>query len=96
MLFDGEEIFYCPGMPLDTVVDPTGAGDSFAGALLGSLAKRGVDSSLRRAVVWATAVASIGVQGFGVERLRGLQIEAVEERVKALSDLVLVEPRARS
>lgn len=96
LLFDDEELFYCPGVPLDDVIDPTGAGDSFAGALLGYLAKFGVDSSLRKAVVWATAVASIGVQGFGVDRFRSLQIEAVEERVGALGDLVLVEPKARS
>jgi len=90
LLFDGDELFYCPSYPLEGVVDPTGAGDSFAGALLGWLAKHGTKSSLRRAVVWATAVASFGVQGFGVEGLRGLKTDSVEERVEALGRLVAV------
>ncbi len=91
LLLDGEgELFFCPAYPLDEVVDPTGAGDSFAGALLGWLASHGHDSSLRAAVVWATAVASFGVQGFGVDRFRELKQEAVAERVKALGRLVKV------
>ena len=91
LLFDGDDIFYCPAFPLDEVIDPTGAGDSFAGGLLGWLALNGTDASLRKAVVWATAVASIGVQGFGVNRLRALQTETVEERVEALARLISFE-----
>lgn len=88
LLFDGDELFYCPGYPLDEVVDPTGAGDSFAGALLGHLAAAGPGGSLRRAVVFATAVASFGVEGFGVDRLAVLTKDALDERVEALRHLV--------
>jgi sugar/nucleoside kinase (ribokinase family) len=91
LLFDGDETFFCPGFPLEDVIDPTGAGDSFAGALLGWLARHGTDASLRRAVVWATAVASIGVQGFGVDRFREVNEDAVAERVAALGKLVSVD-----
>jgi sugar/nucleoside kinase (ribokinase family) len=90
LLFDGDQRFYCPSYLLDDVVDPTGAGDSFAGALLGYLAEQGLEGTLRKALVWATAVASIGVEGFGVDRLRGLQRETVIERVDALGHLVAV------
>lgn len=88
LLFDHEALFYCPSVPLEVVVDPTGAGDTFAGALLGWLASHGPAASLRAAVVWATAVASFSVQGFGVEALRDLSAEAVAERVAALRGLV--------
>ncbi len=91
LLFDGDELFFCPGFPLDDVVDPTGAGDSFAGALLGWLARHGTDASLKEAVVWATAVASCSVQGFGVERLRELHEDEVTARVEALGRLVAVK-----
>jgi sugar/nucleoside kinase (ribokinase family) len=87
LLLDGEELFYCPAYPLEEVVDPTGAGDSFAGALLGLLAS-GKTTSLRKAVVFATAVASCVVQGFGVDKLRDLSMEALEERVDGLARLV--------
>ena len=89
-LFDELELFYCPGFPLDDVIDPTGAGDSFAGALLGWIAHHGPDASLRRALVRATAVASFGVQGFGVEGLRDLREENVVERMEALRRLVAI------
>jgi sugar/nucleoside kinase (ribokinase family) len=91
LLFDRETLFYCPSLPLEEVVDPTGAGDTFAGALLGWLARNGPDASLRDALAWATAVASFSVQGFGVEALRDLSAEAVAARVAALRELVSYE-----
>lgn len=90
-LFDDDDMFYCPSYPLEDVIDPTGAGDSFAGAMLGWISKRGKDACLREALVWATAVASFEVQGFGVEGLQDLTVEAVEERVSALRRLVEVQ-----
>lgn len=90
LLMDGEDLFYCPSYPLEEVIDPTGAGDSFAGALLGWLAHHGPEASLKRSVVWATAVASIGVQGFSVDSFRELQVRTVEDRVEALGRLVTI------
>jgi len=63
--------FFAPGFPLHEVVDPTGAGDSFAGAFLGSLAECGRTDpeALRRAVVYGSVAASFTVEAFGVDRL---------------------------
>jgi len=90
LMFSQEGIFATPSYPLEAVIDPTGAGDSFAGALIGYLAKTNDLSygNLRRAVVYGGAVASITVQDFSLAALRQLTPETVEERfqfVKALS-----------
>lgn len=76
--------FVAPAYPLDEVVDPTGAGDSFAAAFLGYLAA-GRDlsfESMKRATVHASAVASFTVEDFSIERLRSLTLAEVEERYR--------------
>lgn len=90
MLFDDKGMFWCPAMPLDDVVDPTGAGDTFAGALIGYLAAMGDTSpiGLRRAMVVGTAVASFCVQAVGTARLARLGREDLSERVQTLQDLM--------
>ena len=62
--------FALPAYPLETVVDPTGAGDTFAGGFLGQLAQAGAfdDGSLRRAMAYGTALASFNVEEFGTDR----------------------------
>ena len=90
LMFSEEGIFATPSYPLEAVIDPTGAGDSFAGALIGYLAKTNDLSyaNLRRAVVYGGAVASTTVQDFSLASLRKLTPSDVEERfqyVKALS-----------
>ena len=84
-MFTGEDYFVAPAFPLDEVYDPTGAGDSFAGGFVGYLAQaETLDApTLRRAVVYGSAVASFTVQAFGVERLKTLTRDEVEERVRA-------------
>ena len=86
-------LFYCdkfmfsfPAYPVEKVVDPTGAGDTFAGGLMGYLSKvRKVDEkTLRKAVLYATTVASFNVQGFGMGRTAPLSMREVEERMKHL------------
>jgi len=74
-------------------VDPTGAGDSFAGGTMGYLAACGtVDkATLRRAILRGTAVASFAVQGFSVEGLCAADADAVEERVAELMRMLSVE-----
>jgi sugar/nucleoside kinase (ribokinase family) len=64
--------FLLPGYPTQTVVDPTGAGDSFAGGLMGYLASdtSGAPGSLRRAIAYGSIVASLTVEGFGLDKLR--------------------------
>ena len=81
-----EELFAAPSFPLDEVVDPTGAGDSFAGSLMGYLARSGDLSreNLCRAVVYGSVVASTTVQDFSLSALRNLSPQAVEERFQAV------------
>ena len=82
--------FFVPGYPLHRVVDPTGAGDAFAGALLGSLAEAGETdpAALRRAIVYASVVASFTVEAFGVERLHALTRDEIEQRFHEFRGLV--------
>ncbi len=71
LLFDGESVFSAPAYPVEDVADPTGAGDTFAGGLLGYLAREEhVDPvSLKRAVIYGSVLASFSVEGVSVDRL---------------------------
>ena len=89
-LATGSEWFFVPGYPLHHVQDPTGAGDAFAGAMLGSLHDAGATESaaLRRAVVYGSVVASFTVEAFGVDRLAALTRDEIEERFEKFRGLV--------
>jgi sugar/nucleoside kinase (ribokinase family) len=78
----GETFFLSPAYPLERVVDPTGAGDTFAAGFMGYLARLGVHSleALRRAVVHGTVLASFTVEDFSVDRLRTLSLSEVQAR----------------
>jgi sugar/nucleoside kinase (ribokinase family) len=91
MLFDDDGTFFCPALPLDWEVDPTGAGDTFAGALIGQLAALGDNSSasMRRALQGAAAAASFCVQGVGTEQLMQATLAQVEARRDQISALAL-------
>jgi len=86
LFFSDRFMFSFPAYPVEKVVDPTGAGDTFAGGLMGYLSKaRRVDeSSLRKALLYATTVASFNVQGFGMGRTAPLTMREVEARLKHL------------
>ena len=90
MLFDDHGIFFAPAYPLEEEIDPTGAGDTFAGALMGYLSREGsLDrSSLRKALMVAATVASFCVEGVGTERLAALDREQVARRLEDLRGLV--------
>ena len=93
----GGKFFSFPAYPLETVKDPTGAGDSFAGGFLGSLAS--VDdfsgaAHLKRAMLYGTVMASFDVEDFSTRRLEALQRETVEERFAELVDLLSVARRS--
>jgi len=81
--------FLCPAYPLHKVVDPTGAGDSFAGGIMGYLAsaKGSVDAHIRRAMVYGSVVASFCCEGFGLLRTTRVTRKQIEERVKELEAL---------
>jgi sugar/nucleoside kinase (ribokinase family) len=90
LLFNKEEVFFAPALPLEEVFDPTGAGDSFAGGFIGYLAKTKDISfeNMKRAIIFGSAMASFTVERFGTERLIGLSQADVEERVQEFIDLV--------
>ena len=92
-LFDGAEIFHAPAYPVEQVVDPTGAGDTFAGAMLGYLDAQPAltPAAFRRAVVYGSAVASICVEHYGTAGLLTASREAVSGRVRAFARLVHAE-----
>ncbi len=89
LLFTEDHIFSVPAYPLEDIHDPTGAGDSFMGGFVGSLAKANDFSSdsLKRAVVFGSAVASFCVESFGPERLLEISMADIENRAEAFRSL---------
>ena len=79
-----------PAYPTETVVDPTGAGDSFAGGFMGYLANCNSISlwNMKRAVAYGTCAASLNVEGFGVQRLAEATLETLERRYQELQQFV--------
>ncbi len=90
LVFSAKSIFSIPAFPVEDVVDPTGAGDSFAGGLMGYLAATGAysDSAVRKAVVFGSSMASFNVTDFGPERLANLTYPEIESRYREFSKLV--------
>jgi len=85
VLFYSDSVMFCfPAYPVEKVVDPTGAGDTFAGGLMGYLSRvnKFDEKSLRKALLYATTVASFNVQGFGMARTASLSMREVEDRMK--------------
>ncbi len=82
LLFCGEGTFAVPAFPLETVRDPTGAGDAFAGGLMGYLASTGKRSleAIRRGITYGTVTASVAVEDFSVEPFRRVGKQALADR----------------
>lgn len=82
LMFTDSTHFSAPAFPLEKIKDPTGAGDSFAGAFIGYLAKSEdfSESSIRKAVIYGSVMASFNVEGFSVNRLRSLTHKEIDER----------------
>lgn len=93
LLFHGEEIFFAPALLLPKVVDPTGAGDTFAGGFMGYLSASGDLSfeNQKRAIIHGSALASFVVEDFGTRRLENLTQEEIEARVAQFAQLVRVD-----
>ncbi|MFC1517838.1 PfkB family carbohydrate kinase [Candidatus Margulisiibacteriota bacterium] len=89
LMFQGNDIFAAPSFPVETVKDPTGAGDSFAGGFIGYLAKTGniSDKNLRQAVMVGTAMASYIVEDFSCNRFLGLKKKDITDRYLELKKL---------
>ncbi|HYL59769.1 MAG TPA: PfkB family carbohydrate kinase [Candidatus Acidoferrales bacterium] len=88
--FSKEGMFAVPAYPLEDVVDPTGAGDTFAGGMMGFLARHGriTESSLRTAAVYGSVMASFVVERFSLDRLFDLTWEEIDTRYRAFIDLI--------
>lgn len=89
-MFTKDTIFYAPAYPLESVFDPTGAGDSFAGGFMGWLARTGdlSEANMRRAVIVGSAMGSFVVEGFSLKRLLEVSREDIERRVADFHKLV--------
>lgn len=90
ILFHKDGMFVLPAYPVTDLRDPTGAGDSFAGALLGYLAahNRTDFSALKQAMVYATVTASLTVEAFSCDRLESAGPEEIERRAASLRNLI--------
>jgi sugar/nucleoside kinase (ribokinase family) len=93
LLVSNGQFFFAPAYPLDSVFDPTGAGDTFAGGFMGYLAQQNATdaAALRRAMVRGAAMASFTVEDFSLERLKRLEPREIEERLRIFADMVRLE-----
>lgn len=89
LLFTDDGIFAAPAYPLESIYDPTGAGDTFAGGFLGHLARTEEinETELRKAVLYGSAMASFCVEKFGTEKLANLHLLEIEDRYQSFLDL---------
>jgi len=90
LMFNGSTMFFAPAYPLEAVYDPTGAGDSFAGGVMGYLANvdEVSDESMRQAIIMGSTMASFNVESFSLERLRSLTYAEIRDRFRAFKGLV--------
>ena len=89
-MFTRDTVFFAPAYPLEDVFDPTGAGDSFAGGFMGYLARNGTltEQTLRRAVVYGSAMGSFAVEKFSIQRLLDVTPDEIRARVAEFHRLV--------
>src|SRR5262244_3750292 len=92
-LFTQDSYFAIPAYPLESVFDPTGAGDTFAGGFMGYLASQETldESAMRRAMIFGSVMASFNVEEFGTERVRRLSQDEINERFRAFKQMTNFE-----
>lgn len=93
LMVSNGSFFFVPAYPMESVLDPTGAGDTFAGGFMGYLAReeRADLASVRRAIVFGSVMASFTVEDFSLNRLTTLGPDEIERRYAAFQDLVRFE-----
>jgi sugar/nucleoside kinase (ribokinase family) len=93
VLFTAENYFAIPAYPLESVFDPTGAGDTFAGGFMGYLASQDKldEPAMRRAMIFGSVMASFNVEEFGTERVRRLTYDEINQRFKAFKQMTHFE-----
>ncbi|MBU2525815.1 MAG: bifunctional hydroxymethylpyrimidine kinase/phosphomethylpyrimidine kinase [Bacteroidetes bacterium] len=89
LLFEDDQVFFAPALPLEEVFDPTGAGDTFAGGFVGFLAQTKDISfdNMKKAVIYGSTLASFCVEKFGTERMEILTQKEVERRLNVFKKL---------
>jgi sugar/nucleoside kinase (ribokinase family) len=93
LLFNNDNVFYAPALPLEEVFDPTGAGDTFAGGFAGYLAKTDDFSfeNMKKAIIYGSTLASFCVEKFGTERMKSLTSDEVNKRLHQFKTLTQFE-----
>ncbi len=93
LMFNGHSAFSAPAYPLESVFDPTGAGDTFAGGFMGYLAStmNFSEESMRKAVIFGSVMASLNVEAFSLDRLRSLDYREIEDRYREFKRLTHFE-----
>jgi sugar/nucleoside kinase (ribokinase family) len=93
LLFHEGGVFAAPAFPIENVIDPTGAGDSFGGGFMGWLAHEGDTSpaTIRTAMIMGSVLASFSVEDFSLDRFKRLDLTQIRERFQAFADLVHFE-----
>jgi sugar/nucleoside kinase (ribokinase family) len=92
-MFTENSIFFAPAFPLESVFDPTGAGDAFAGGFIGYLAATGdlSEANMRRAVIYGSVMGSFAVEKFSIERLMTVTRAEIDQRMRDMRRLVAFE-----
>jgi sugar/nucleoside kinase (ribokinase family) len=90
LLFNGDQVFFAPALPLEDVFDPTGAGDTFAGGFIGHIARtRDISfDNMKTAIIFGSAMASFCVEKFGTEKLREISKDDIDKRLAQFQELV--------
>lgn len=89
LLFSKDKHFSAPGYPIESLRDPTGCGDSFAGGFIGYLARQGsIDEQfIRKAIIYGSVIASFNAEDFSLERLKRLCLEEIETRYNEIKEM---------
>ncbi|HKZ46844.1 MAG TPA: PfkB family carbohydrate kinase [Thermodesulfobacteriota bacterium] len=93
LMFNGNSVFSAPAYPLESIFDPTGAGDSFAGGLMGYLANTDdtSESNIRQAIIFGSVMASFNVEDFSLNRMKTLTLKEIHERYREFKQLTHFE-----
>lgn len=93
LMFNGGSVFSAPAYPLESIFDPTGAGDSFAGGLMGYIANTddASESNIRQAIIFGSVMASFNVEDFSLNRMRTLTLKEIQERYRQFKQLTHFE-----
>ena len=93
LLLTGEDVFAIPAYPLEHVFDPTGAGDSFGGGMMGHLARTGeMDfENMKRALLYGSITASFTVEDFSLGRLRKISLDDIESRCCEIVEMMRLD-----